>query len=136
MASVESHNLLPYTAVLCAIFAVAVPVAAFGQGRGTADEGLELVDPNVLRVCADPNNLPFSNEKGEGFENKLAEMLAAKLNKTLAYFFYPQPTGFVRNTLGAHRCDLIPGFPQGDELAQTTNPYYRTAYALVVRTGT
>jgi quinoprotein dehydrogenase-associated probable ABC transporter substrate-binding protein len=63
-------------------------------------------------------------------------MLAAKLNKTLAYFFYPLATGFVRNTLGAHRCDLIPGFPQGDELVQTTNPYYRTAYAFVVRPGT
>jgi quinoprotein dehydrogenase-associated probable ABC transporter substrate-binding protein len=60
-------------------------------------------------------------------------MLAAKLAKKLAYTWYPQATGFVRNTLGAHRCDLIPGFPQGDELVQTTNPYYRTAYALVAK---
>lgn len=104
------------------------------QGAGL-DAELELIDPKVLRVCADPNNLPFSNEKGEGFENRIAELLAAKLHKTLAYVWYPQATGFVRNTLGAHRCDLIPGFPLGDELVQSTNPYYRTAYALVIRPG-
>jgi quinoprotein dehydrogenase-associated probable ABC transporter substrate-binding protein len=99
------------------------------------DSGLELVDPNVLRVCADPRNLPFSNDKGEGFENKLVELLAQKLNRKLAYTWYPQSVGFVRNTLGAHRCDVIPGFPQGDDLVQSTNPYYRTAYAFVVRPG-
>jgi quinoprotein dehydrogenase-associated probable ABC transporter substrate-binding protein len=89
----------------------------------------------VLRVCADPHNLPFSNDKGEGFENKFAELLAQKLNRKLAYTWYPQSVGFVRNTLGVHRCDVIPGFPQGDELVQSTNPYYRTAYAFVVRPG-
>jgi len=104
------------------------------QGAGV-DSGLELVDPNVLRVCADPSNLPFSNDKGEGFENKFAELLAQKLGRKLAYTWYPQSVGFVRNTLGAHRCDVIPGFPQGDDLVQSTNPYYRTAYALVVRQG-
>jgi quinoprotein dehydrogenase-associated probable ABC transporter substrate-binding protein len=61
--------------------------------------------------------------------------MAAKLDKKLAYVWYPQATGFVRNTLGARRCDVIPGFPQGDELAQTTNAYYRTAYALVIKPG-
>src|SRR5215468_5388153 len=100
------------------------------------DLQLELVDPKVLRVCADPSNLPFSNEKGEGFENKIAELLAARLDRKLAYVWYPQATGFVRNTLGAHRCDLIPGFPQGDELVQSTNPYYRTAYALIIKPNT
>lgn len=135
MASAKSHNLLPYAAALCAAFAVAVPVASFAQGRGAADEGLELVDPNVLRVCADPNNLPFSNEKGEGFENKLAELFAEKLGKKLAYTFYPQATGFVRMTLGSHRCDVIMGYPQGDEMVQSTNPYYQTAYALVTKRG-
>ena len=104
-------------------------------GRGAAEEGLELVDPNVLRVCSDPNNLPFSNEKGEGFENKLAELFAAKLGKKLAYTFYPQATGFVRMTLGSHRCDVIMGYPQGDDMVQNTNPYYQTAYALVTKRG-
>src|ERR1700733_6519369 len=99
------------------------------------DLSIELVDPKVLRVCADPRNLPFSNEKGEGFENKLAELLASKLQKKIDYMYFPQATGFVRMTLGAHRCDVIMGFPQGDDLVQGTNPYYRTAYALVARQG-
>lgn len=99
------------------------------------DLSIELVDPKVLRVCADPHNLPFSNEKGEGFENKLAEFMAQKLGKKLAYTFFPQATGFVRMTLGSHRCDVILGFPQGDDLAQGTNPYYRTSYALITKDG-
>jgi quinoprotein dehydrogenase-associated probable ABC transporter substrate-binding protein len=124
--------IMPVAALLCLAAAVLPAARAYAQGAGL-DAELELVDPKVLRVCADPSNLPFSNDKGEGFENKISELLAAKLNKTLAYTWYPQSTGFVRNTLGAHRCDVIPGFPQGDELVQSTNPYYRTAYALVVR---
>lgn len=108
---------------------------ARAQGNESGDLSIELVDPKVLRVCADPRNMPFSNEKGEGFENKIAELLAAKLNKNLDYTYYPGASGFVRNTLGAHRCDVIMGFPQGDDLAQGTNPYYRTSYALIVRPG-
>jgi quinoprotein dehydrogenase-associated probable ABC transporter substrate-binding protein len=108
---------------------------ARAQAPEGTDLSIELVDPKVLRVCADPRNLPFSNEKGEGFENKLAELFAEKLQKKLEYMFFPQATGFVRMTLGAHRCDVIMGFPQGDELVQGTNPYYRTAYALVARPG-
>jgi quinoprotein dehydrogenase-associated probable ABC transporter substrate-binding protein len=109
--------------------------AAIAQINETGDLSIELVDPKVLRVCADPRNLPFSNEKGEGFENKLAELFAEKLQKKLDYMYFPQATGFVRMTLGAHRCDVIMGFPQGDELVQGTNPYYRTAYALVAKPG-
>ncbi|ODM84243.1 substrate-binding domain-containing protein [Bradyrhizobium elkanii] len=112
-------------------------------GRDTAraqvnDQGelsIELIDARVLRICADPRNLPFSNDKGEGFENKIGELLAGKLQKKLDYMFFPQATGFVRMTLGAHRCDVIMGFPQGDDLAQGTNPYYRTAYAIVAKSG-
>ena len=89
----------------------------------------------MLRVCADPRNLPFSNEKGEGFENKLAEFFAAKLGKKLSYTYFPQATGFVRMTLGSYRCDIIMGFPQGDDQAQVTVPYYRTTYALVAKRG-
>jgi quinoprotein dehydrogenase-associated probable ABC transporter substrate-binding protein len=105
------------------------------QSNDSTDLSIELVDPKVLRVCADPRNLPFSNEKGEGFENKLAELFAEKLQKKLDYMYFPQATGFVRVTLGSHRCDVIMGFPQGDDLAQGTNPYYRTAYALVAKQG-
>jgi quinoprotein dehydrogenase-associated probable ABC transporter substrate-binding protein len=105
------------------------------QPPGGDNLGLELVDPKVLRVCSDPANMPFSNEHGEGFENKIAELLAAKLDKRLAYTWYPQSTGFVRMTLGSFRCDVIMGFPQGGDLAQSTNPYYRSAYALVTKPG-
>lgn len=120
--------------VLAAIVIMAAgfgpPVAAQQDGLGAA---IELVDPTILRVCADPNNLPFSNEKGEGFENRLAELIARKLGKSLAYTYFPMAVGFVRNTLGAHKCDVIMGYPQGDELVQNTNPYYRTAYALIYK---
>src|SRR5438270_1752575 len=107
--------------------------AARAQINETGDLSIELIDPKVLRVCADPRNLPFSNEAGEGFENKLAEMLAQKLGKSLAYTFYPGATGFIRNTLNAHKCDVVMGYPQGDDFVQPTNPYYRTAYILIAR---
>ena len=81
------------------------PAAAQQTGLGGA---VELVDPKVLRVCADPNNLPFSNDKGEGFENKLADLIAHKLGKSISYTYFPQTVGFVRNTLGAHKCDSGP----------------------------
>jgi quinoprotein dehydrogenase-associated probable ABC transporter substrate-binding protein len=112
-----------------------VPAPSLAQAVERPQSSLELIDPKVLRVCADPHNMPFSTEKGEGFENKLAELFASKLGKGLAYSFYPQATGFVRNTLAAHRCDVIMGVPQGDDLIQVTNPYYRTAYALVFKPG-
>jgi len=130
----------PKRRLLLPLLAIAAIFIAHDHARAQSDnEGLdlsiELVDPKVLRVCADPRNLPFSNEKGEGFENKLAELLAAKLQKKLDYMYFPQATGFVPVTLGAHRCDVIMGFPQGDDLVQGTNPYYRTAYALISKQG-
>ncbi|MBG0798977.1 substrate-binding domain-containing protein [Methylocystis sp. L43] len=124
-----------------AILFVAAPASAQHMGpdagaKGDDNQGsIELVDPKTLRVCADPNNLPFSNDKGEGFENRIAELLAKKLGKDLAYTYYPGATGFVRNTLNAHLCDVILGMPQGNDLVQTTNPYYRTTYAIVTRAG-
>jgi quinoprotein dehydrogenase-associated probable ABC transporter substrate-binding protein len=122
---------------LTAVAAVlAFSLAAGIRAQQASDSGsLELVDPDVFRACGDPRNLPFSNEKGEGFENKLAELLAAKLGKKLSYAYYPQATGFVRMTLGSFRCDVIMGFPQGDDQAQLTIPYYRTTYALITKQG-
>ncbi len=122
-------------APLAVILTLAGRTPVHAQTGEGPDLSIELVDPNVLRVCADPRNMPFSDEKGEGFENKIAELLADKLHKKLEYAYVPQATGFVRLTLGAHRCDVILGFPQGDDLAQPTNPYYRTAYALVTKSG-
>jgi quinoprotein dehydrogenase-associated probable ABC transporter substrate-binding protein len=123
--------------VLTALAAlIAFSPAGRVRAQQAGDSGsLELVDPDVFRACGDPRNLPFSNEKGEGFENKLAELLAAKLGKKLSYAYYPQATGFVRMTLGSFRCDVIMGFPQGDDQAQLTIPYYRTTYALITKQG-
>jgi quinoprotein dehydrogenase-associated probable ABC transporter substrate-binding protein len=129
------HGRLNMRAILSAVLVCAgltIPGAAQQSGLGDA---IELVDPKVLRVCADPNNLPFSNEKREGFEDKLAAFIAAKLGKSVAYTYFPMVTGFVRNTLGAHKCDVILGYPQGDELVQNTNAYYRTAYTLIFKPG-
>ena len=112
------------------------PVEALAQPtQGNESGSLELVDPHVFRACGDPRNLPFSNDKSEGFENKLAELFAAKLGKKLSYTYFPQATGFVRKTLGSYRCDVIMGFPQGDDQAQVTIPYYRTTYALITKRG-
>jgi len=118
-----------------AIAAVFLSGKVLAQAVERPDLSIELIDPKVLRVCADPSNMPFSTDKREGFENKLAELLADKLGKGLSYSWYPQATGFVRNTLAAHKCDVIMGIPQGDDLVQVTNPYYRTAYALVFKQG-
>ena len=93
----------------------------------------ELVDNTKFRVCADPDNLPYSNKAGEGFENKIAELLADELGRDVAYTWYPSTVGFVRNTLAARVCDVVIGVPTTNELMQNTNPYYRSTYALVQR---
>jgi mxaJ protein len=84
-----------------------------------------------LRVCADPNNLPFSNRQGQGFENRLAELIGADLGMPVAYTWWPQRRGFVRNTLKAGDCDVLMGVPKGLEAVATTRPYYRSAYVFV-----
>ena len=90
-------------------------------------------DPHALRVCADPNNLPFSNAAGEGFENAIATLVARDLGKQLRYFWMPQRRGFVRNSLRVGVCDLIIGVPAHYELVRTTRPYYRSSYVFVTR---
>jgi quinoprotein dehydrogenase-associated probable ABC transporter substrate-binding protein len=93
----------------------------------------DLVDRSELRVCADPNNLPFSDERKEGFENKIAELMGGELGLKVDYAWFPQVIGFVRNTLQAHLCDLVIGTVAGDEIMQTTNPYYFTTYVMFYR---
>lgn len=90
---------------------------------------------HVLKVCADPNNLPFSNRAGEGFENKLAQLVARDLGDTVQYTWWAQRRGYVRNTLGAGDCDLWPGVAAGVDMLQTTEPYYRSTYVFVTRAG-
>jgi len=109
------------------------PLPAQAQTAGLGAAG-ELVDPQTLRVCADPSNMPFSDQSGEGFEDKLAQLVATGTGRiAVTYTWFPEITGFVRNTLGANRCDIIMGYAQGDELVQNTNAYYRSSYVLVYR---
>ena len=89
--------------------------------------------PAALRVCADPNNLPFSNNRGEGFENRLAAMLAQDLGMRVEYTWWAQRRGFVRQTLDAGECDIVMGMPAGFGRVETTRPYYQSTYVFVSR---
>ena len=87
----------------------------------------------IFRVCADPNNMPFSNEAGQGFENKLAELMAAKLNAKLEYTWWSQRKSFVRNSLDEGKCDALMGVPSALDSVSATRPYYRSTYVFVTR---
>ncbi|MBK5197470.1 MAG: quinoprotein dehydrogenase-associated putative ABC transporter substrate-binding protein [Methyloceanibacter sp.] len=118
---------------LVARIAICVGVAAI---LGTASVGgAHSAGSHFLRVCADPDNMPFSNEKGAGFENKLAELIAAKLDAQLEYIWFAEATGYVPNTVGKDACDLVMGYAQGTGLIEDTNPYYYTSYVLIYRQG-
>lgn len=115
-----------------AVFSGALAMLAAAMA---AAQTSDLVTREALRVCADPANLPFTNEAGAGFENKIAELLARDLGIPLQYTWFPQATGFVRNTLSARRCDVVMGYAAGSDPVQNTNPYYRSAWVLVTRQG-
>ena len=95
--------------------------------------GPEAPLPRLLRVCADPNNLPFSNQADQGFENRIVQLIAADLGAEVRYTWWAQRRGFVRNTLRAGACDLIPGVPARFDQVATTAPYYRSTYVFVAR---
>jgi mxaJ protein len=103
--------------------------ALFASMTSTAMAGA----PRVLRVVADPNNLPFSNERREGFENKIVELVARDLNATVEYTWWAQRRGYFRNTIKAGLCDVVAGVPRHLDMALTTAPYYRSSYMLVSR---
>lgn len=86
-----------------------------------------------LRICADPNNLPYSNEQQQGFENQLAAMIAKDFNLEISYFWFPQREAFFRKTLNSGVCDVVMGVPVGLDEAETTAPYYRSTYVFVSR---
>lgn len=115
----------------------AIVLGGLGLSSAQAVEGhrSDLVNRRVLRVCADPANLPFSDQKGEGFENKIANIIGDELKVPVEYTWFPQAMGFTRNTLLAKRCDVIIGTGQGDELVLNTNALYRSAYALIYKSG-
>ncbi len=117
---------------------MAVLLVALGgiQPAGAVEgQRADLVNRRVLRVCADPANLPFSNQKGEGFENKIADIVGNALGLSVEYTWFPQATGFIRRTLFAKACDVVIGYAQGDELVLNTNHYYRSTYAILYRKG-
>jgi mxaJ protein len=103
-------------AILALLFAVRAPGGA-----------------GALRVCADPNNLPFSNARAEGFENKLAELVGQELGLPVRYTWWAQRRGFLRNTLDAHACDVVMGVPVDLHLVRATRPYYRSTYVFASR---
>ncbi len=111
---------------------LAALVLGLSQAGAAGTDTSDLVSKSSFRVCADPANMPFSNEAGEGFENAIAELIAAEIGRPVSYTWFPQATGFVRKTLSEARCDVIIGFAQGHELVLNTNHYYTSAYAIVV----
>jgi quinoprotein dehydrogenase-associated probable ABC transporter substrate-binding protein len=118
---------------------LAIALAAPGAHAQTAAAP---ASQQVLRVCQDPNNLPFSNRNLEGFENKIAALIAKDLGWQIAYTWYPQRMGFIRNTLRAkepgsdqYKCDLVTGVASGFDMGATTRPYYRSAYAMAYVKG-
>jgi quinoprotein dehydrogenase-associated probable ABC transporter substrate-binding protein len=102
---------------------------------GATAQAAQVEEQRLLRVCADPDNLPYSNQAGAGFENKIAELIAQDLHATLQYDWWPQRRGFVRRTLGADYCDVVIGVPADFERVSTTRPYYRSSYVFVTRGG-
>ncbi|HZV23757.1 MAG TPA: quinoprotein dehydrogenase-associated putative ABC transporter substrate-binding protein [Luteimonas sp.] len=93
------------------------------------------VHARELRVCADPNNLPYSDEEGEGFENRIVELIARDLGAHVDYTWWAQRRGAIRNTLNAGHCDVIPGMASSGGMTGTTDPYYRSTYVFVTRAG-
>jgi mxaJ protein len=100
---------------------------------GRPGQSMRVPKDNEFKVCADPNNLPFSNEKQEGFENKIAKVLADDLKKELSFQFWPDRFGFIRNTLKAQRCDVIIGTGSAVDMVKTTKAYYRSGHVWIYR---
>ena len=113
---------------------LAIATAALvGLTGATAAQVADLVDRTAFRVCADPANRPLSAEDGSGFENRIVELMAQSLGVPVQYTWFPQVIGFVRQTLGAGKCDVVIGYAQGDELVLNTNHYYTSTHVLVTR---
>jgi quinoprotein dehydrogenase-associated probable ABC transporter substrate-binding protein len=116
----SASKLLAVIAITCL---AALPACAVAQSTGAAK----------LRVCADPNNLPYSNNQQQGFENRIAALIASDLNKPIEYFWFPQRSRFFRNTLNRRVCDVVMGVPIGFDQAATSAPYYRSTYVFITR---
>jgi mxaJ protein len=120
--------------------ALLVALAGRAAAQGTS-EPVTLLSPDSmwkqkhnLRVCADPQNMPFTNQKREGFDNKIADVIARELGDSVSYAWWPSRRGYLRNTLSAGTCDLVIGVPIGFDPVATSKPYYRSTYYIVSRT--
>jgi len=120
----------PGHTIIFAVLATALGIATLSQ-RAQAQMSGEILSRNELRVCADPNDLPFSNDKSEGYENKTAALIGEALKLPVRFVYFPHVIGFVRNTLRTRSCDLIMGTVAGDDVVQTTTPYYYSEYVAV-----
>ena len=130
------HAFIRRTAVLMTVFGLAgarAPLRAQSGWTPVADSTRVLAYPGQFRVCADPNALPYSNQAQQGFENKLAELIARELHASVVYTWYPQRRGFVRNTLQDYQCDVVMGVPSTLDMLLTTIPYYRSSYVFIYR---
>lgn len=123
-AHAQSNPAPRRTRIRCATIALLAALAACAKPSQPA---------RTLRVCSDPNNLPYSNQQQKGFENEIATLIAHDLNATVQYYWWPQRRGYVRNTLKSGDCDVLVGVPANFELALPTEPYYRSTYCFVSR---
>ena len=132
-ASVDRAKRLGLTLAHIGVVAL---VTALGLLRSAQSQHLpDLVTPNVLRVCADSSNMPFTNREEKGFENRIATILADELKVSLRYYWTPQGPGFVRNSLNATLCDVIIGYTSGADIVQNSNAYYRSVYTALINSG-
>lgn len=128
MNAVPAFQLKLLLAILSAAWLAVSSPPLFAEGSGR-----QALTTSILRVCADPSNLPYSNQALQGFENRIIDLVAAKLGLEVRYTWFPQSIGFVRNTLRLRDCDLISGITTTSEKVQNTNPYYRSVYTMVYR---
>ena len=133
----DKRSMSMHVAVIAAALCCAALASAAVRADGPALPNNDGAD-GILRVCADPNNMPLSNDKGEGYENRIAAQMARDFGYKLEYTYFPQRMGFVRHTLREkeentqrYRCDLIIGVPKGYDMTSTTQPYLRSTYAMV-----
>ena len=116
---------------MCLLRVFILSFGLFGFNAESRESAIEAVDTENLRVCADPSNLPFSNDSKEGYENDIAELIGKSLNIPVVYDYFPQVIGYVRNTLNKKKCDIIIGITANNDLVLNTVPYMRWAYSMI-----
>lgn len=137
--NLRKHGLTAAVAIVGLLVVAAMTIVAAHRGGSPVDarQGGDGAGASVpaLRVCSDPNNLPYSNAREEGFENRIAEIIADELGRRVEYTWMAQRRGFIRSTLRAGTCDVVIGIPATVELVLATRPYYRSTYVFVTRRG-